>query len=175
MTKLAARLEAVTELLGQVAAFAILALVLLVTTNVLLRYFFRTGSVWSQELEWHLMAPIALFAIPYTLMQGDAVRVDVLYERFSLRTRLVLDIFAGIVGITVALLLVKYSIPYVEKSWINGEGSPDPGGLPARYLLKAILPIGFAALFCQQLAQVIRNYARLANPDLPADATEPKP
>lgn len=172
---LVSRLEAVTALLGQVAAFAIFALVLLVTTNVLLRYFFRTGSVWSQELEWHLMAPIALFAIPYTLMKGDAVRVDVLYERFSGRTRLLLDIFAGIVGMAVAFLLLKYSIPYVEKSWMNGEGSPDPGGLPARYLLKAILPIGFAALFCQQLAQVITNCARLSGTAYPADTDKSDP
>ncbi len=120
------------------------------------------------------MAPIALFAIPYTLMKGDAVRVDVLYERFSDRTRLLLDIFAGIVGMTVAFLLLKYSIPYVEKSWMNAEGSPDPGGLPARYLLKAILPIGFAALFCQQLAQVIRNCASLSTPGHPVDRSKPE-
>ena len=106
MKKLADRLEAVTDLFGQVAAFATLALVLLVASNVLLRYFFRAGSVWSQELEWHLLAPIALLGIPYALMQGDYVRVDVLYDRFSDRTRLILDILAGLVGMTVALLLL---------------------------------------------------------------------
>ncbi|MEM9683975.1 MAG: TRAP transporter small permease subunit [Pseudomonadota bacterium] len=149
-------MEAVVDLLGQVAAFTILGLVLLVATNVLVRYFLREGSVWSQELEWHLLAPIAMLGIPYALMQGDHVRVDVLYERFSDRTRCVLDIFAGVVGVAVALLLLKFSIPYVEKSWINGEISPDPGGLPARYVLKAILPLGFIALALQQSAYVIR-------------------
>lgn len=143
------------------AAFAILALVLLVAANVLLRYFFRTGSVWSQELEWHLLAPIAMLGIPYALMKGDVVRVDVLYERFSARTRLLLDVFAGLVGVAVALLLLKVSIPYVEKSWVNGEGSPDPGGLPARYLLKAVLPLGFLALALQQAAHVVAGLARL--------------
>ena len=168
MKKLADRLEAVTDLFGQVAAFATLALVLLVASNVLLRYFFRAGSVWSQELEWHLLAPIALLGIPYALMQGDYVRVDVLYDRFSDRTRLILDILAGLVGMTVALLLLKFAIPYVEKSWINREGSPDPGGLPARYILKAVLPIGFLALFLQQLAFTILNFLRLTGSGEPA-------
>jgi TRAP-type mannitol/chloroaromatic compound transport system permease small subunit len=163
-------LETAIKLLGHVAVFTVLALVLLVAANVLLRYFFREGSVWSQELEWHLLAPIAMLGIPYTLMMGDCVRVDLLYERFSNRTRLVLDIAVGAVGIAVALLLLKFSIPYVEKSWIDGEGSPDPGGLPARYILKAILPIGFIALFLQQVAFLIRSVSRLVGPGAPASA-----
>jgi len=154
-------LEAATGFFGRVAAFLVLSLVLLVATNVLLRYFFRTGSVWSQELEWHLLAPIALLGIPYALMQGDYVRVDVLYERFSERTQLWLDIVAGVVGMAAALLLLKFSIPYVDKSFVNLEGSPDPGGLPARYILKAVLPLGFFVLFIQQLAYTIRTGLRL--------------
>lgn len=165
------RLEAAIDLLGHVAAFAILALVLLVSTNVLLRYFFREGSVWSQELEWHLLAPIAMLGVPYALMKGDYVRVDVLYERFSERARLILDIFAALVGIAVALLLLKYAIPYVDKSWVNGEGSPDPGGLPARYVLKAILPLGFFVLFLQQLAFAILCILRLVDPNTDKPAT----
>jgi len=168
--RLATRIETVIELLGQVAVFSVLALVLLVAANVLLRYFFRQGSVWSQELEWHLLAPIAMLGVPYTLMKGDCVRVDLLYERFSDRTRVILDVLVGIVGIAVALLLLKFSIPYVEKSWVDGEGSPDPGGLPTRYILKAILPIGFAALFLQQAAFLFRSVSSLVEADAPATA-----
>ena len=47
--------------------------------NVLLRYGFNTGSVWSQELEWHLMSPICLFGMSYALRHGEHVRVDVLF------------------------------------------------------------------------------------------------
>ena len=47
--------------------------------NVLLRYVFHTGSVWSQELEWHLMAPICLFGMSYALRHGEHVRVDVMF------------------------------------------------------------------------------------------------
>lgn len=162
MEKLASKLEAVVDLLGKMAALGAIVLVLLVATNVLLRYFFRTGSVWSQELEWHLLAPVVMLGVPYALMKGDCVRVDVLYERFSEKFQIWLDVFAALIGITVAALMIKYAIPYVEKSWVNAEGSPDPGGIPARYILKAVLPLGFAALFLQQLAEILRGFARLS-------------
>ena len=151
------RLEAVIRAMGLVAAFGAIVLVVLVATNVLLRYFAHVGSVWSQELEWHLLAPIAMLGVPYALLHGDYVRVDVLYDRFSEKTQLRLDIFAAVIGMVVSLLLLKYSVPYVLTSWGNGEGSPDPGGLPARYVLKAVLPFGFFLLFLQQTAQVLRD------------------
>ena len=53
--------------------------------NVLLRYAFSIGSVWSQELEWHLLAPLVLFGMTYALQQGEHVRVDVFYARYSPR------------------------------------------------------------------------------------------
>ncbi len=38
-----------------------------------------------------------------------------------------------------------------------GEGSPDPGGLPYRFLLRAFIPLGFALLALQAAAQAIRH------------------
>ena len=153
--------DAVVDRMGRLAAWTMVALVLLVSTNVLVRYFLHEGSVWSQELEWHLLMPIALFGIPYALANDEHVRVDILYERFPDRGRDMIDLFAAIVGVCVALLLIKFSIPYVEQSWRNGEGSPDPGGLPARYALKALLPLGFLILFIQQFASAVRAVLRL--------------
>ena len=114
-------LDAAVDRMGRLAAWTMVALVLLVSTNVLVRYFLHEGSVWSQELEWHLLVPIALFGIPYALANDEHVRVDILYERFSDRGQEVIDLFAAVVGICVALLLIKFSIPYVEQSWRNGE------------------------------------------------------
>jgi TRAP-type mannitol/chloroaromatic compound transport system permease small subunit len=44
------------------------------------------------------------------------------------------------------------------QSWSIGEGTANPGGIPARYLLKALIPIGFALLFLQSLAQAIQYF-----------------
>ena len=69
--------------MGRATAWLALAIVLLMATNVVLRYLFSYGSVWTQELEWHLLTPLIMFGIAYALLKGEHVRVDVLYGNFS--------------------------------------------------------------------------------------------
>src|SRR5215212_8641548 len=117
--------------------------------NVLLRYVFNTGTVWSQELEWHLMSPICLFGMSYALRHGEHVRVDVLYASFSERNKQLVQIVTALISIAVCLIIIWLSASYVAYSWNIGEGSANPSGIPARYLLKALIPLGFALMFIQ--------------------------
>jgi len=150
-------LEATVRLFGIIAAWLCLVLVLLVAGDVFARYLFNTGAVWAQELQWHLISPIALFGMSYALFSGEQVRVDVLYERFSPRVQQVIEIIGGLLIIALGVLLVKLSWGWVGMSYARGEGSPNPGGLPARYALKALIPLGFGLLALQGLAHVLRH------------------
>jgi TRAP-type mannitol/chloroaromatic compound transport system permease small subunit len=155
--RLADAIEAVVDVFGRLAAFVGVALVLLVAGNVFARYFFRTGTIWLQELEWHLIAPIALIGMSYTLLKGEQVRVDFLYEQMPLALRQVIEIATGILTIIFAVIVVKLSLPFVEQAWRMGEGSPNPGGMPHRAVLKALIPFGFALLALQGLAHTLRH------------------
>ncbi len=53
-------------------------------------------------------------------------------------------------------LMIYSSIPFVTTAYGWGEASPDPGGLPYRWLLKAMIPIGFTLLALQGVAMSIR-------------------
>ena len=81
--KLAGGIDNFIDVVGRITAWSSFALALVMGGNVLLRYGFNTGSVWSQELEWHLMSPICLFGMSYALRHGEHVRVDVLFASFS--------------------------------------------------------------------------------------------
>ena len=83
----AARVDHAVERIGHAASWLTLAIVVLMAVNVLLRYAFSIGSVWSQELEWHLLAPLVLVGMTYALQQGEHVRVDIFYARYSARAR----------------------------------------------------------------------------------------
>ncbi|MBQ2259805.1 MAG: TRAP transporter small permease subunit [Loktanella sp.] len=150
-------LEGVVRLFGILAAWLCLALVLLVAGDVFARYLFNTGAVWAQELQWHLISPIALFGMSYALFSGEQVRVDVLYERFPPRAQQIVEIIGGLLIIALGVLLVKLSWSWVGMSYARGEGSPNPGGLPFRYVLKAMIPLGFALLALQGVAHVLRH------------------
>lgn len=150
-------IEWLVEALGGLARLVVLALVLLVATDVILRYLFSIGPVALQELEWHLISPIALIGLSYTMKHRADVRVDFLYERFSWRVRAFIDLVGALLTLAVAVIITYLSISYVQQSYMLNEGSPDPGGLPMRYLLKAFIPLGFGLLALQGLAECMRS------------------
>ncbi|MEE8143922.1 MAG: TRAP transporter small permease subunit, partial [Kiloniellales bacterium] len=142
---------------GRGTAWICLVLVLLVAFNVILRYAFRLGPVALQELEWHLMSPIALVGMSYALRHGDHVRVDIFFDRFSRTLQEWIDLTASVVTVVIAVIIFKLSLGFVDQAYSIGEGSPDPGGLPHRFLLRAFIPLGFALLGVQALANAIRH------------------
>ncbi len=156
--RLAGGIDSFTDFVGRITAWSSFALALVMGSNVLLRYGFSTGSVWAQELEWHLMAPICLFGMSYALRHGEHVRVDVLYASFSERNKQLVNVIAAVLAIILSLLVIHLSWAYVAQSWTIGEGSANPGGIPYRYILKALIPVGFALFLIQSVAEAIRSY-----------------
>ncbi|MEE8215479.1 MAG: TRAP transporter small permease subunit [Acidiferrobacterales bacterium] len=150
-------LESVIDWIGRGTAWLCLGMVVLVAINVILRYLFRIGPVSLQELEWHLMSPIALIGMSYALRHGDHVRVDIFFERFGRTLQEFIDLAAAIVTVIIAIIIIKLSLGFVYQAYAIGEGSPDPGGLPHRFLLRAFIPLGFALLAVQAFAQAIRH------------------
>jgi len=153
---LAARIEALIDAVGRATLYLALAMIALVATNVLLRYAFSFGSVWSQELEWHLLAAVILLGMSYAIQRGDNVRVDVFYADFGPRLKFFVDLLSGVLMLLIAGLFIKLSLPYVMQSYSIAEGSPDPGGIPLRWLVKGLIPIGFTLLALQSLAALLR-------------------
>jgi len=97
-----AGIERFIDLTGRATSWLALAIVVLMAVNVLLRYLFSEGSVWGQELEWHLLAPLILFGMSYALLHGEHVRVDVLYAGFSERRKLQVDLLSAFLCIAIS-------------------------------------------------------------------------
>ena len=95
--------------------------------NVLLRYGFNTGSVWSQELEWHLMSPICLFGMSYALRHGEHVRVDVLFASFSERNKQLVEFVTALhLRWRSALIIIWLSSSYVRSPGTSAKAPPIP-------------------------------------------------
>jgi TRAP-type mannitol/chloroaromatic compound transport system permease small subunit len=142
--------------IGQATLYVALAMIGLVATNVLLRYALSLGSVWAQELEWHLLAALILFGMSYSLQRGDNVRVDVFYAGFKPRQQFIVNVCSHVLLLAVALIFVKLALAYVAASWSIGESSADPGGIPFRWLAKGLIPVGFGLLALQTAAALAR-------------------
>ena len=156
-----ARIERLVDVVGECTSWLALVIIALMATNVLLRYLFSIGSVWSQELEWHLLAPLILFGMSYALRHGEHVRVDILYAKFSDRAKLYVDLLSALLCLALSVLVIWFSLQYVQQSYVIGEQSQDPGGLPYRFLLKALIPTGFALLLLQSIASALGSIEKL--------------
>jgi TRAP-type mannitol/chloroaromatic compound transport system permease small subunit len=156
-----ARIERLVDAVGEWTSWVALVIVTLMATNVLLRYLFSAGSVWAQELEWHLLVPLILFGVSYALRHGDHVRVDIVYGKFSDRNKLIVDLVSAVLCIAISALFIWFSLHYVQQSYVIDESSPDPGGLPHRYLLKGLIPVGFALLLLQSIASALGSLEKL--------------
>lgn len=155
------RIERFVDWVGRCTSWLTLVLVALMSVNVVLRYLFSIGSVWAQELEWHLLVPLVLFGSAYALRHGEHVRVDIVYGGLSPKSRNAIDLLSAVLAIAVAALFLWLSLHYVQQSYVIDEGSPDPGGLPHRYLIKSMLPVGFALFLLQGVAWVLKSFHRL--------------
>jgi TRAP-type mannitol/chloroaromatic compound transport system permease small subunit len=155
---LADGIDRFTDLVGRATSWLALGLALVMSTNVLLRYGLSIGSIWMQEFEWHIMVPICLFGMSYALLKGEHVRVDVVFQYFSQRNKHLVDVVTSVVAMVLCVIVIWLSIPYVWQSWSIGEGTANPGGIDYRYVIKSLIPIGFALFFIQSLSEAIKSF-----------------
>ena len=134
--------------------------------DVLFRYIWHVSSVAEQELEWHVLAIIATLGASYTLQQGEHVRVDIFYQRYHPRVKQWMDVlFPALVVVPGMLFVAWLSLDFVGMSWDITEGSPDPGGLPGRYLIKAFVPLGFLLVALQGVVMTLQGIVQLKRPE----------
>jgi TRAP-type mannitol/chloroaromatic compound transport system permease small subunit len=157
--KLAGGIDRFIDLVGRATAWLALGLALVMGSNVLLRYGFSVGSIWMQEFEWHIMVPICVFGMSYALLKGEHVRVDVVFQYFTARNKRLVDVITAVLGMLLSAIVIWLCIPYVWQSWSIGEGTANPGGIDHRYIVKALIPIGFALYLLQSLSEAIKSFA----------------
>ncbi|MCC5812883.1 MAG: TRAP transporter small permease subunit [Ectothiorhodospiraceae bacterium] len=155
-------LDGFVEAVGRIALWLVLALILLVAFNVMARYGFRYSRVPLQELEWHILAAIAMFGAVFTYQQDEMVRVDVFHAHYPAWLKELLDlVVALLIVLPFAAFMAYLGYRYGAHSFRIGEGSPNPGGLPYRFIVKSFIGVGFGLLTLQGLAVVLRKSVRL--------------
>ncbi|GMV60441.1 MAG: C4-dicarboxylate ABC transporter substrate-binding protein [Betaproteobacteria bacterium] len=146
-TRLSAAIDPWLRRIGEIFSWVWLALIAVVTVNVVMRYILGKGLVQFEEAQWHLYAVGFMLGLAYCLESDDHVRIDVLSERWSLETVTWIELY-GIVLLLIPFLLVVlwYSVPFIAYSFRISEVSEAPGGLPLRWAIKSVLFLAFVLL-----------------------------
>lgn len=154
-------IDAVSERIGNVLIWLLLATVLISTVNAVIRKVFSIGSNAWLELQWYLFAAVFLLGAGYAFLHNAHVRIDFVSARLSARGRNWVDII-GIVAFLAPLcwLLLTLSWPLFVNAWISGEMSQNAGGL-IRWPVQLMIPLGMVLLLAQAGSELIKRIAFL--------------
>lgn len=133
-----------TSILGRIL---IIGLMGLIVYEVVARRFGFLGSIAIQELEWHFHGALFLLCLGFTYLKDAHVRVDIFRERFSPKTNRLIEI----AGCLLFLLpycgvVIYFGVEFTLKAYFNSEMSSAAQGLPYRWMIKSLIPIGFFLL-----------------------------
>ncbi len=143
---------------GQAVAWLSLVIVVVICLDVITRYAFNSSKVWLIELEWMLFGFLFLFAGSWCWLENRHVSVDVWYGRASKKSKSKIDLIGHLILALPWIVVVLYATwEYAMYSWKLNEGSPDPGGLPGRYIIKFGVFVAFVFMLLTLFIKVRRT------------------
>ena len=161
LIKVSGAIDALSEWIGKLIMWLVLATVLISAGNAVMRKAFDIGSNASLEIQWYLFAAVFMLGSGYVFLKNAHVRIDFVSSKLGKRTNTVIDIL-GIVIFTIplSLILVYLSWPVFERAWVSGEVSQNAGGL-IRWPVLLLIPVGFSILALQSISELIKRVAYL--------------
>lgn len=154
--KLSRGIDWLNTRVGKTVTWLVLIVVLVSATNAVVRKAFNTSSNAWLELQWYLFGAIFLLAAGYTFLRNEHVRVDVLSQKFSVRTQIFIEILGVLFFLLPACCLVFWlSLPFFYESYVLHELSSNTAGL-IRWPAKLLIPIGFALLILAGISHLIK-------------------
>ncbi len=146
------------EFVGTKISWLNLILVLLVGVDVMYRRALNNTQTWIMEMEWHIFALIFLLGAGYAFKHDRHVRVDLFYAKFEAKDKALVNLIGGVLFLVPwCALLALSAFKFGMDALRIREVSPDPGGLPARYLIKFSIALGALLLLLQGVASIMES------------------
>jgi TRAP-type mannitol/chloroaromatic compound transport system permease small subunit len=154
-------IDAISERVGRLVYWLVLAVVLISAANASVRKLFNYSSNAYLEIQWYLFSVIFLFGAGYTLLRNEHVRIDIIQGRLSPRAQNIIDVLGIVLFLMpMSVIILWLSWPLFIDSLQRHEVSTNAGGLiiwPARLMI----PVGFGLLILQAISELIKRIAYL--------------
>lgn len=149
-------MDQVSEWTGRIFVWLVIPLTIVVFFEVISRRFFNAPHIWATEVSDYIYGPHFMLVAAYTLLHQAHVRIDIIYQRFSPRTRGILDLITyAVFFFPFCIIVFQQGLIYAWTSWSIGETS-ESAALRVVPLIKTAIPITFALLLIQGLAIYLR-------------------
>jgi TRAP-type mannitol/chloroaromatic compound transport system permease small subunit len=159
LLKLSRGIDAVTRWTGKRLAWLILVAVVISAVNATVRKTLDVSSNSWLELQWVLFGIVFLLCSPWTLLDNEHIRIDIVNNMFSRRTRNIIDVVGHIFFlIPLCLVMIITGGPFFVRSYEINEQSGNAGGLP-QWPAKSLIVIAFTLLLFQAISELIKRIA----------------
>lgn len=139
-----------------IAGIMLILLCLLVFTEVILRQFFNVSTMIADEVSGYLLAGSFFLAAAYALQEGAIVRIDILYNKIPLKIRCFVDVFINVVVLGYAVILFRYTLEYMLKSYATHTLSVTILHTPL-WIPQMTIPIGCLMLFLSTTVITVKD------------------
>ncbi len=145
MTRLSVSFGRLFDALAMAAALILLAMVVIVTADIVLRNLVGAGIVWANEVSEYSLYLMTLLTAPWLLRRGQHVRIDIILTLVPARIAWLMEAIGDVLGFAVSVVLVRYGLAMSTDSWRLGAITIKNLVFPEWWLL-APLPVAFALL-----------------------------
>ncbi|CUX82563.1 MAG: TRAP-type ATP-independent transport system small permease component [Roseibaca calidilacus] len=123
------------------------------------------SSTRVQEMEWHLHAALFLMVLGYGYIQDAHVRIELVRDAMKPRSRVWVELVGAVLFmVPYCYVVMNYGIENTLRSWTIGESSAATTGLPNRFIIKAMLPFGFALIALAGMSVALKCVVYLFGP-----------
>ena len=167
MTKVADTIDNILKKICEVFLWANFVLIFIIVFQVIARYLFNWTSTAVEEMQWHLYSVAMLTGIAYAISTESHVRADILFNKFSDKWKNIIEILTVVTFILPFFSFIFYhSLSFVERSYAVSEASGSPGGLPYRWLIKAVIPFACCLIILAAISKLIRTINKMRAKDV---------
>jgi TRAP-type mannitol/chloroaromatic compound transport system permease small subunit len=159
LLKLSRGIDAFTTWVGKRLAWLILLAVVISAANAIVRKALDMSSNSWLELQWVLFSAVFLLCAPWTLLDNEHIRIDIINNMMPKRVRDIIDLVGHIFFLMpLCLIMIVTGVPFFQRSFEINEQSSNAGGL-AQWPAKSLIMIGFAFLLVQGISELIKRIA----------------
>ncbi|MDP3693855.1 TRAP transporter small permease subunit [Bradyrhizobium sp.] len=159
LLKISRVIDAFTKWVGKRLAWLILVAVAVATVNAIIRKTFDMSSNSWLELQWLLFSIVFLFCAPWTLLDNEHIRIDIISNMLKKKTRYWIDVVGhAFFLIPLCIIMIITGGPFFMRSVEVNEQSSNAGGLP-QWPAKSLIIIGFILLLVQGISELIKRIA----------------
>jgi TRAP-type mannitol/chloroaromatic compound transport system permease small subunit len=159
LLKLSRGIDGFTTWVGKRLAWLILVAVIISALNAIVRKTLDTSSNSWLELQWVLFSVVFLLCSPWTLLDNEHIRIDIINNMMPKRVRDIIDLAGHIFFLMpLCVIMIVTGVPFFQRSFEINEQSSNAGGLP-QWPAKSLIMIGFAFLLVQGISELIKRIA----------------